>query len=385
MAKYTVTRSCGHEETVALIGKMKDRNWRLENVEPLKLCHECYQIDLQRRREEANAEAAEAAKDNNLPALTGTDKQVSWAETIRIELLTHMDTIIVDRRLSAEDPTIMRDAIEHIKLSKITAHWWIDRRSLVLDPSGIINLLNVELDNIKHEYIMPPKEVISDALAESTVRTKVPKTETVAQIHFWDNLLEIKFPEKRDDFREIVKSELKMVWSEGSWKRRINFKNGTPSDRAAEAGHKLLHAGFPIRIFNAEIRDKAINADYEPEHTRWVTACIDGDYVGWFNIQWSRDEDLYTRAKVITGAKYSKPNIVVSPEHFADVLDFAEMYKFQISKGASEIIAKAENLRNNSIIANITAPKERDYAVINSKPSVLEIPLEVEIADEFKD
>lgn len=384
MAKYTVTRSCGHEETVALIGKIKDREWRLGHVESEKLCSECYQIDLKCRREEANREAAEAAKDNDFPALTGTEKQIPWAETIRVELITRMEEIIIDRHYRAGNVTDLRDAIEHIKSGKTTAHWWIDRRYLVRDSDGIINLLNTELESIKHEDIMPPKEVVKDILAESTVRPENPKTETVAEIRILDDILEIRFPEKREDFRRLVREELKMIWSEG-WKRRIGFKQGTIEDRAAEAGNKLLYAGYPIRIFDTKIREKAISADYKPECTRWITARVEGTYNGWLSISWSRDEDLYRKAKNITGSKYDKPNVVVSPEHFAEVLDFAEMYKFEISDKAMVIITAAEEVRDNSIIASAKKPKKKDYAVISSTPSVLDVPTEVEIADEFKD
>jgi len=386
VANYTVTRSCGHEETVALIGKTKDCEWKLEHIEADKLCSECYQVDLQRRRKEANREAAEAAKDNNLPALTGTEKQIPWAESIRIELLSYMDSVAADKRLGHIDTQAnMRDAIEHIKAGKTRAHWWIDRRFLVRDSLGVMKLLNAELETIKHEEIMPPKEVVKDILAEATVRPENPKTETVAEIRILDDLLEIRFPEKRDSFRELVKKELNMVWSEGSWKRRIRMKNGTIEDRAAEAGNKLLYAGFSIRIFDAEIRERAINADYKPECTRWISRVVEGKYFGWFVISWSRDENLYRRAKSITGAKYDKPNVVVSPEHFAEVLDFAEMYKFEISSGARDVITRAEEVRNNSIIGIAMEPKEKDYAVVTSRAPVLEIPDDTEVLDEFKD
>ena len=147
----------------------------------------------------------------------------------------------------------------------------------------------------------------------------------------------------------------------------------------------MLYAGYSIRIFDAEIREKAISADYKPECTRWVMSRTDGKYEGWLSISWSRDEDLYRKAKAITGAKYDKPNVVVSPEHFEEVLDFAEMYKFELSDGAKRIVEKAEELRDNAIVASPTAPKKMERAVVCDKPTVLEVPENVEIADEFKD
>lgn len=97
MAKYTVTRACGHEEVVVLFGKIKNRDWRLENVEPSKLCYECYQVELAKRREEENREAAETAKEMQLPELTGSEKQIAWAETIRQKMLADIDEFIYTR------------------------------------------------------------------------------------------------------------------------------------------------------------------------------------------------------------------------------------------------------------------------------------------------
>ncbi|MFZ3132735.1 MAG: hypothetical protein WA125_16940 [Desulfosporosinus sp.] len=383
MAKYTVTRSCGHEETVALIGK--NREWRLEHVETNKLCSECYQEDLKRRREEANREAAEAARDNNLPVLTGTEKQIPWAETIRQRIMSDLDEVIYETRGNkGRDELAIQEAYQAIK-NKATAHWWIDRR-YIKGEFDLETLLRKEYESLRvNAAAAPTNEVATDTLAESTVRPESPVTETVAEIRILEDILEIRFPERRDDFRELVKSELKMVWSDYAWKRRINFKNGTIEDRAAEAGNRLLHNGFPIRIFDAELREKAINANYKPECTRWIMARSEGKYEGWLMISWSRDEDLYRRAKAITGAKYDKPNVVVSPEHFAEVLDFAEMYKFEISDGARGVVANAKEIRDNSIITSVAEPKKKDRANVTSTPSVLEIPTAVDIADEFRD
>lgn len=384
MAKYTVTRSCGHEETVALVGKTKDREWRLERVEPYKLCYECYQEDLQRKREEANKEAAEAAKDNNFPALTGTEKQIPWAETIRQRIMADIDALVyTGPKLKGRNELAIQEAYQSIR-NKTSAHWWIDRRYLK-GEFDLEELLNKEYEAMRvNRAAAPPKEIIADTLAESTVRPENPKTETVAEIRILGDILEIRFPEKREDFRMLVKKELKMVWSDG-WKRRIGIKQGAIEDRAAEAGNKLLYAGYPIRIFDAEIRKKAITADYKPECTRWIMSRTEGAYKGWLGISWDRDEDLYRQAKAITGAKYDKPGVVVSPEHFAEVLDFAEMYKFEISDKAMETIVKAREIRDNSIIGIAAEPKEKDYAIVQDKPPVLEIPESVEIADEFKD
>ena len=384
MAKYTVTRACGHEEPVALIGKAKDREWRLEKVEPYKLCYECYQEDMKRRREEANREAAEVAKENRYPALTGTEKQIPWAETVRIELMARMEEIIHNKRYGVENASLFQNAVEHIKETKTTAHWWIDHRFLTGDSTGIIALLNDTIKLIKHEALMPPKEEIKQALAESTVRPEKSLTETVAEIRVKENTIEIFFPEKREDFREIVKNGLRMK-CDGKWKRNLVSRNGIPEDRAAEAGHRLLAAGFIIRIFDEGIREKTVAGDYEPECTSWILAKVKGDYEGWLVINWSREDDFYKAARRLPGSRYSRPSVVVPPEHYEEVLDFAEMYGFKVSGAAQRLIDNARMIKQNTLIANVEPPVEKEHALGLSTPPVLDVPENVEVADEFKD
>ena len=72
MAKYDVTYACGHTETVELFGKTSERERKIEWMEGNCLCPSCY-------KEKQQKEAAAF----DLPALTGTPKQVAWAETLR--------------------------------------------------------------------------------------------------------------------------------------------------------------------------------------------------------------------------------------------------------------------------------------------------------------
>lgn len=380
MAKYTVTRACGHDEVVNLIGKHSTREWRLENVEPSKLCYECYQVELAKQREKANLEAADAAKDMHLPALTGTEKQVPWAETIRVQMLADIDAFVY-RRIKPEyrnEPKLL-EAIEHIK-SKTEARWWIDNRGMNM-ASEFKRLLESAAKEVKTVKVGP---VANEAKIEATVRPEKPITETVAEIRALEDAVEISFPEKRDDFREVVKG-MGFRWDDGCWRRKLNKKNGTPQDRAAEAGHVLLAAGFATRIYDEEIRDKAVNGGYEPECTRWVQLRTSDKYNGWLAISWGRDEDFYTAAKRLPGAHWSKPSVVVPPENFGEVLDFAKMYGFKVSDAAQAAIEAARYAREATLTAKVAPVVKPAKVVADGKPPKLEVPTEVEIADEFKD
>jgi len=384
VSKHTVTRSCGHVETVALIGKIKDREWRLDNVESQKLCSECWQAELAKQREEQNREAAEAAKDNGLPALIGTEKQIPWAESIRQQMLADIDTFIYKQiRIEHRNNPDLFKAVEKIR-AKTEARWWIDHRGMDMSYE-IKHLLEEAAKEAKVEQIQLPKEVIADALAEATVRPENPVTETVAEIRAMEDSIEISFPERRDDFRELVKKKLKMEW-DGKWIRKLVKRNGTPQDRAAEAGHRLLAAGFVVRIFNENIRARAIASDYEPEHTRWImTRKEEAKYGGWFAIRWDRDDDFYKAAKKLPGARWSSPHVVVPTANFEEVIDFAKMYGFKVSDSAQETAEQARRIKDIALTVRIEVPTEPEKMIVSGHPPMLEVPTEVGVADEFRD
>lgn len=56
MAKYTITMSCGHEDTIALFGKGSERERKIEYYKNHGLCKECYKKKMEEK--EANEELA---------------------------------------------------------------------------------------------------------------------------------------------------------------------------------------------------------------------------------------------------------------------------------------------------------------------------------------
>ena len=55
------------------------------------LCHDCWSKQRDAQRAEASQQAAETAALTGLPVLQGTEKQVTWAETIRATKLKQLD------------------------------------------------------------------------------------------------------------------------------------------------------------------------------------------------------------------------------------------------------------------------------------------------------
>lgn len=90
--KYQVTGSCGHTYTTQLFGPGKNREYWLNRLadEP---CDECKEAARKTQIEKENAESAAWALDLGLPELTGSPKQIAWAESIRKTIYTEFDKL----------------------------------------------------------------------------------------------------------------------------------------------------------------------------------------------------------------------------------------------------------------------------------------------------
>lgn len=140
--KYEITMSCGHTETVELFGNANDRERKIEYLKTCK-CHEC----------EAAEKAAKLARfnsDNALPALTGSEKQVNWADSLREKRFNEVDEFAAKRKAQnakvleahpeltekCEEANANLDAeVAKIKSwlsTKTDARFWIDNRDQLL-------------------------------------------------------------------------------------------------------------------------------------------------------------------------------------------------------------------------------------------------------------
>lgn len=382
MARYGVDYSCGHRGEIALFGPTKNRERRLEK-EKENLCSDCHEKQLA----EQGATAAQENAANGLLPLYGTEKQVLWAEQIRNAAMKLFESIEITPQSSFR----LRDATQadidhaiHDTMTKEKASWWIDNRT-VFNPVAFVDFLAKELAEGKHKQTVAPKEAVSDARAESTVRPGKPKTETVAEIRIKGDTVEVDFPEKREDFWTVVKKQLNFSWSGTCWQRALIAKNGTPADRAAEVGHVLLAAGFPVRIYDGDVRQKAISGDFAAEQPRWILCRKEGaEYAGWFAIRWGKDDDFYTAAKRIPGSRWHSPSVVVPPEQYEQVMDFAERYGFAVSDDARGAADRAKLAKESALVVNVTN-RQRAVHAASDKPPVLATPEEVEIHDVLRD
>lgn len=389
MAHYTITYTCGHTDRVNLIGPHRSRERRIATLES-GLCFDCYKTA-------SHAAAREQAAELELPPLVGSEKQIPWAETLRVKQLTALDALVEEtyRDVDPADPEaeeyrLALRAVEAIS-NETSAKQWIDWRydlPIQILRATCRTLLQAPTTAERAACHAAQQQAEADqalALAVATVRPAHPKTATVAEIRVVGKVVSVHFPEKREDFRAIVKG-LGYIWENDCWQRTVGAFNGMPTDRAVELGHQLLTASFAICLLDDDLRQRAIAGEYAPECRRWVQAKIAGTYQGWFAIVWPRDEDFYAAARKLPASRYAAPQVVVPCEHFEQVLDFAQMHGFQLSKGAQELVANAQAARDQMLVAQ-PAPRKQpaEPVIVHAVPPVLAVPETVEIVEELKD
>lgn len=343
MAKYYGTYACGHEGCINVVGPHKDREWKIER-EFSGICPECYAKQQEEMKEKRNWESEEKAKEMKLPELFGSPKQVAWANTIRIDFLSKYDKMIEAFRNDGEKVqvitlpdstvTITEDTLlsvrEWILKNKTEATFWIETRA-----NKPIAFIKETIDKMNEENAAPDEDKGSGGNSEENL-TVTPESGAdkggIVKIYTGEQIKALY--EKDDLFREIVKS-LGYTWENGAWRKKISEYTGPAPERIAELGNKLLNAGFTVQFPDHESMEKAINATYEPECTRWIRRSSDRKLA----IRWrERSDTLYQAARKLPGAKYSDGAIIVSAERYQEIEDFAETMGFKISKKAAEEI-----------------------------------------------
>ena len=180
MAWYTGIFSCGCEGSVDIVGKSKDRAYKIERAFD-NLCPECFEKQKQEKYEKALESSEKYAK------LEGTEKQIKWAETIRMEQIEYA------RKTGSGRSKFL---IKH--LATITsAKQFIDTRNK-----------KSYLDSIYHEDIVKlvRKEKEQNAAAET--KNKIDKSYIMREAH--------KRAKKMTEgtYKERLSAAMKQVWAE---------------------------------------------------------------------------------------------------------------------------------------------------------------------------
>ncbi len=374
--KYDITYKCGHTGVIELYGKNTDRERQIRRME----CCDCPDCQAKTAREAVAADEA-----NMLPALTGTEKQIAWATTIRRTFLNNYDAFLERRIAEAEaqqkkctEGIARCEKTKEIILKKTKSSWWIERNRLSVEAL----LSEVYRENIGNTEASPEREENKqqaiDAAAEAIVSPENRKSDTIAEIAIINGCATVRSVID-DNLRNIVKSR-GFAWDRDckAWVHPSGDTTGDPKDRAAEIGNALLLAGFRVRIYDDELRKAAVEAKFIPKCDRWIVCTGKGyRHEGWFAIMFPRgDEELYKKARLLPQSKWDSPAVIVPPEYYNQVEDFAEVLGFEISPAAKKLIAEYREIDARAVKPSEPAPapvpEDKLANILKSSREVLE-------------
>lgn len=371
--QYDGVYTCGHAGTVNITGPTKDRQWRIDR-EFSGLCPECLKKVKQEKMEQERAEAAEKSAELELPELTGSEKQVAWANVIRMKVIEgyekELESYHKRRERKANEGVIEEYMYKHLEITEeefvkcfnfalntITdSKFWIDNREkadVVLRTfrKGKEEAIKSDIpDEVKIEIEEERKALTVCMENREKAGVVVIEIEADTECAY----LYAKYI-KDEKFIEIVKI-LDFRWNRhsGVWEKKITEYTGKAEERAAELGNKLLLAGFTVQFPNAESKEAALSGNFKPECKRWIKK----QKTGKLAITWEgRNDFIYSSAKKISGAKWTDGYMSVPLEFYGEVQDFANTLGFSVSKMAQEAIGDYRKKESGFECAEINAPK----------------------------
>lgn len=352
---------CGKSFTASKILASRDQanNWEAWAKSNIIQCDDCHTKEREAQKAAENAKAAEAAQEFELPELTGTEKQIAWANTIRVRFFEEYCKVQERmKKFTAEQMEKCKSEIEkldrvaeYLFSSKTTASFWIDQRDTTLptliknfDSEAIKAEEKVDLQPVIADYAVKPENVVTDAIAE---------------VKYISDMMTVSFPSKNNALIKVCK-DAHMKWNSNSllWERKLSEITGT-IDRVVEIGHKLLKVGIPVAIADESIREKAVSGEYKDECLLWVMNGPDDKLrISWNNGDW------YEKSKRITGAKWSseKRNMMVPVSSFKEIRDFSECNNFGITTLAKEKMDEYEEKLSKAKQVTVSEHVEQEKA-----------------------
>lgn len=132
MAKAVATckcRFCGNTfERVSVKRNTREADsWKAWAAQTFDICPACED----KQQAEKTARLAEEAKASGLPELTGSPKQIAWAEQIRASKAKEIGEYLEQAKVACDAETLKRieRVLSYIRQNMDKASWWIDNRN----------------------------------------------------------------------------------------------------------------------------------------------------------------------------------------------------------------------------------------------------------------
>lgn len=141
--KTAIEHVCGHTTTADITGP-STHGQRERKAEWLatQLCPACARAQRDAAHRQQAEDAAHTVVASHWPALTGSEKQIAWADQIRVAAVADMEQRLT-KQLTADVAEQALAYWTHAALRQTDASWWIDNRARIL-PS--INSLILTAD-----------------------------------------------------------------------------------------------------------------------------------------------------------------------------------------------------------------------------------------------
>lgn len=377
MAKAKRTCPACNTETMTFVAANRKEveryaDWKVENG---ALCDTCKE----KQRQEDSRKAAEAAKGKGLPTLHGTEKQVAWAESIRAELLAIADKLAnATTLLQAGDMDSARAAYRDVPVTwqpngftfrglDITdaqvpevvlaacrllaeqrdAGWWIDFRGTGFEL--LVREFSAQIMDVLNGA--PSKQEVIEDVA---IKPAAPISPVPVEVAIGKEMVFIAHPEKSAPLLDVIKPMgYWFDWEKRAHRLRVSVTTGSVEDRAAEAMHKLLAAGFIVVCQRQSVREKALSGSYDPVYPRWISFRAGGSMDGWLQVFCRDGLSLSADLTPLKPRKdyYRDHSWFVRPEHYAVLLDMAEVHGIRITDGAWRALKKAQAADEAALLA----------------------------------
>lgn len=150
-SSFEITYGCGHDGTLDLATMPADRrDGRLVYMKTKGMCDDCFTATCDKRREldrakwvsaqhrERAALAEEWATEGRFVPLTGSVKQIAFAQRVRYDLMRELYTWAVEEGHDPRGYELGEDIARAVDASR----WWLDQRELISEPGDLLELLD---------------------------------------------------------------------------------------------------------------------------------------------------------------------------------------------------------------------------------------------------
>jgi hypothetical protein len=365
-----------------------------------ELCDTCKATE----REQLSAAAAAENAANDLPALTGSDKQIAWAEALRADQLAFIDAItglLQGDELPADMPggraaalrAQARDLRDNLHMDvgtwgsfvelvaeQTAARWWIDTRDLSMRA-----LLLSLRDALRQRLAPPAPAPLPEAAQETLLRPAgEPVSPHIAEIGWSGSLLFASLPVRDERFRQLMRDR-RLEWRGERWQRSLGPTSGTAVQRAAELAHVLLGAGFMVRLADDEARAQAIAGSFEPEHRHWFVAITGGGMKGWIKAEWPRGDDFFEPLRAISGSRMHSGGLYLPASSADEVAEFAAVHDFRFTPGAQALVDDYHAAIAAGAVVEARPGQAPRLVRLSDVPAPLQAPEHVEVDDGLLD